>query len=198
MLAGEILRKTEGDIVLLAMAAHVAYGNGLYSFFFFIDRASTEIFTALDSRVSTEHPRSVDIVNGVRLMNIYFGAREDVPIRDVQGSPHQFRSEFRRRAGLAELGPEERKTGRPRGLDAARMAEARKLLAQPNRTIEGVAAELGIAASTLYRYVPGGRFAVLSAIEAESAGRDRAGDDGAEYSNGAEPGDRLKHGATAK
>jgi AcrR family transcriptional regulator len=41
------------------------------------------------------------------------------------------------------------------------------MLAQPNRTIEGVAAELGIAASTLYRYVPGGRSAVLSGSAAE-------------------------------
>lgn len=167
MLAGEILRKAEGDIVLLAMAAHDAYGKGMFDKIMKLARAATEIRTALDSRVSAEHPRSVDIVNGVRLMNIYFGARADVPIRDVQGSPHQFRSEFRRRAGLAELGPEERKAGRPRALDAARMAEARKLLAQPNRTIEGVAAELGIAASTLYRYVPGGRFAVLSDAAAE-------------------------------
>lgn len=165
MLAGDMLRKAEGDLVLLAMAVHDAYGKGLSSRVMKLARAAAEIRGALDARVSAEHPAEVDIVNGVRIENIYFGAREDVPIKDVQGLPHQFRSEFRRRAGLTEIGPEERRAGRPRALDAARLAQAREMLAQPNRTIEGVAAELGIAASTLYRYVPGGRSAVLDKTE---------------------------------
>ncbi|WP_341896612.1 helix-turn-helix domain-containing protein [Ferrovibrio terrae] len=167
MLAGDILRKAESDLVLLAMAAHEAYGKGLFGRIMRLAKAAAEIRTALDSRVSAEHPRSVDMVNGVRITNIYFGAREDVPIRDVQGAPHDFRAEFRRRAGLVEISPEEKRAGRPRALDAARLAQAREMLAQPNRTIEGVAAELGIAASTLYRYVPGGRSAVLSGAAAE-------------------------------
>lgn len=161
MLAGEILRKTEGDLVLLAMAAHDAYGKGMFNRIMRLARASAKIRSALQGKVGAEQPPAAETVKGVRIENVYLGARDDVPIRDVQGTPHQFRSEFRKRAGLAEISPEERRAGRPRALDAARLADARRLLAQPSRTIEGVAAELGIAASTLYRYVPGGRSAVL-------------------------------------
>jgi hypothetical protein len=166
MLAGDMLRKAEADLVLLAMAVHDAYGKGLSDRILKIAKASADIRGALDARVRAEHPRSADFINGVRVDNIYFGAREDVPIKDVRGLPHHFRSEYRQRAGLKEIGPHERRVGRPRALDTARLAQARALLAQPGRTIEGVAAELGIAASTLYRYVPGGR----SAIGAGDAG----------------------------
>ncbi|MEK9971557.1 MAG: hypothetical protein VW600_20660, partial [Ferrovibrio sp.] len=105
MLAGEMLRKAEGDLVLLAMAAHDAYGKGLFNRIMRVDRASAEIRAALDAKVRAEHPRSADFVNGVRIENIYFGAREDVPIKDVQGLPHDFRSEYRQRAGLKDISP---------------------------------------------------------------------------------------------
>lgn len=167
MLAGDMLRKAEADLVLLAMAVHDAYGKGLSDRILRIAQASADIRGMLDGKVRREHPSSADYVNGVRIENIYFGAREDVPIKDVQGLPPQFRSEYRRRAGLTEITPEERRAGRPRALDNARLAAARELLAQPNRNIEGVAAELGIAASTLYRYVPGGRSALIRAAKPE-------------------------------
>lgn len=169
MLAGEILRKAEGDLVLLAMAAHDAYGKGMFNRLMRLARASAKVRNALQAKVGAEHPPAAETVKGVRIENVYLGARDDVPIRDVQGSPHQFRSEFRKRAGLAELGPADRRAGRPRALDAARLTEARRLLAMPHRNIEGVAAELGIAASTLYRYVPGGRSALVGGEEEREA-----------------------------
>lgn len=169
MLAGEILRRAEGDLVLLAMAAHDAYGKGMFNRIMRLAKASAKIRSALQGKVGAEHPHSVEMVRGVRLENVYLGARQDVPIKDVRGLPPQFRSEFRKRAGLAETSPDERRAGRPRALDAKRLVAARKLLAQPHRNIEGVAAELGIAPSTLYRYVPGGRSALLEVKDAEQA-----------------------------
>jgi hypothetical protein len=163
MLAGEILRRAESDLVLLAMAAHDAYGKGMFNRLMRLARASARLRDVLQAKVGAEHLPAVEAVKGVRIENVYLGARDDVPIRDVQGTPREFRSEFRKRAGLAEIGPADRRAGRPRALDAARLAEARRLLAQPGRTIEGVAAELGIAPSTLYRYVPGGRSALVGA-----------------------------------
>jgi hypothetical protein len=162
MLAGDLLRKVEADLVLLAMASHDAYGKGLFNRIMRLAKASAEIRGVLDAKVRAEHPRSADFINGVRIDNIYFGARDDVPIKDVQGLPHDFRAEYRQRAGLKEIGPAARRraAGRPRALDTARLAQAKAMLADPNRTIEGVAAELGIAPSTLYRYVPGGRSAI--------------------------------------
>ena len=169
MLAGEMLRKAEGDLVLLAMAAHDAYGKGMSNRILRLAKASAKLRNALQAKIGAEHPPGAEMLNGVRIENVYLGARDDVPIKAVRGTPHEFRSEFRKRAGLAEIGPADRRAGRPRALDAARLAEARRLLAQSGRNIEGVAAELGIAASTLYRYVPGGRSALL-----DGAGEDKA------------------------
>lgn len=169
MLAGDMLRKAEGDLVLLAMAAHDAYGQGMFNRILRLAKASAKIRNALQAKVGAEHPPATETVKGVRIENVYLGARDDVPIKAVQGTPHDFRSEFRKRAGLAEIGPADRRAGRPRALDATRLAEARRLLAQPGRNIEGVAAELGIAASTLYRYVPGGRSALLDGAGEEKA-----------------------------
>lgn len=161
MLAGDILRTVESDLVLLAMAAHDAYGIGMFNRILRLAKASAKIRSALQGKVGAEHPHHVETGRGVRIENVYLGARQDVPVKTVQGQPQEFRNEFRKRAGLAETSLNERRAGRPRALDAARLAAARRMLAEPNRTIEGVAAELGIAASTLYRYVPGGRSAVL-------------------------------------
>ncbi len=169
MLAGDILRTAEGDLVLLAMAAHDAYGKGMFSRIMRLAKASAKIRSALQGKVGAEHPHHVETVRGVRIENVYLGARQDVPVKTVQGLPQEFRAEFRKRAGLAETSPGERRSGRPRALDAARLVAARRMLAQPNRTIEGVAAELGIAASTLYRYVPGGRSAVLDGTDKDEA-----------------------------
>lgn len=172
MLAGDILRTAEGDLVLLAMAAHDAYGNGMFNRIMRLAKASAKIRSALQGKVGAEHPHTVDVVRGVRIENVYLGARQDVPVKTVQGLPADFRSEFRKRAGLAETRAGERRSGRPRALDAARLVAARKMLAEPNRTIEGVAAELGIAASTLYRYVPGGRSALMEgAAEKKAVGQ---------------------------
>ncbi len=169
MLAGEILRRAEGDLVLLAMAAHDAYGKGMFNRIMRLAKASAKIRSALQGKVGAEHPHTMEAMRGVLIENVYLGTRQDVPIKEVQGAPHDFRSELRKRAGLAETSPEEKRAGRPRALDAKRLVAARKMLAEPSRTIEGVAAELGIAASTLYRYVPGGRSAVLDVTEAEKA-----------------------------
>jgi len=50
--------------------------------------------------------------------------------------------------------------GRPPALQSQDLAEARALLRDPDITVEQVAKRLGVAPSTLYRHLPGGRSAV--------------------------------------
>jgi DNA invertase Pin-like site-specific DNA recombinase len=63
----------------------------------------------------------------------------------------------RTRAGLDAARARGRVGGRPRALDANDLEAAKTLLVNPEITVEQVAARLGVAASTLYRYLPGGR-----------------------------------------
>lgn len=60
-------------------------------------------------------------------------------------------------AGLAAARARGRRGGRPPGLDARGLAHARALLADPAITVAEAARRLGVAPSTLYRHLPGGR-----------------------------------------
>ena len=84
MLAGDILRTTEADLVLLAMAAHDAYGIGMFNRILRLAKASAKIRSALQGKVGAEHPHDVEAVRGVRIENVYLGARQDVPVKTVQ------------------------------------------------------------------------------------------------------------------
>lgn len=63
-------------------------------------------------------------------------------------------------AGLSSARARGRLGGRPRGLSNEDISAARALLSDPAITVEEVAKRLGVATSTLYRYLPGGRGAV--------------------------------------
>jgi DNA invertase Pin-like site-specific DNA recombinase len=63
-------------------------------------------------------------------------------------------------AGLASARARGRLGGRPRGLSSEDIAAAKALLTDPSITMEEVAKRLGVAPSTLYRYLPGGRSGV--------------------------------------
>ncbi len=69
----------------------------------------------------------------------------------------------RTRAGLDAARARGRKGGRPPALKARDLKEAHVLLADPEITVEQVAARLKVSASTLYRHLPGGRGAVQDA-----------------------------------
>jgi DNA invertase Pin-like site-specific DNA recombinase len=60
-------------------------------------------------------------------------------------------------AGLKAARDRGRLGGRPPALSAKDIAAARAMLSDPNITVEEVARRLGVAASTLYRHMPGGR-----------------------------------------
>jgi DNA invertase Pin-like site-specific DNA recombinase len=66
----------------------------------------------------------------------------------------------RTRAGLEAARGRGRIGGRPPALNAKDVAAAKAMLADPNLTVEDVAKRLKVAASTLYRHLPGGRSAV--------------------------------------
>jgi len=59
--------------------------------------------------------------------------------------------------GLAEARAHGRLGGRPPALSAEDLAHARALLRDPRITVTQVAKRLGVAPSTLYRHLPGGR-----------------------------------------
>ena len=63
----------------------------------------------------------------------------------------------RTQAGLAAARARGRLGGRPPALGAADLQQARALLQDPEITVAQVAKRLGVAASTLYRHLPGGR-----------------------------------------
>lgn len=63
-------------------------------------------------------------------------------------------------AGLAAAKARGRTGGRPPALSAEDLAHARALLADPAITMAQVARRLGVAPSTLYRHLPGGRAAL--------------------------------------
>ena len=72
----------------------------------------------------------------------------------------------RTRAGLDAARARGRSGGRPPALKPHDIKEARALLADPEITVEQVAARLKVSASTLYRHLPGGRSAVQDASAA--------------------------------
>lgn len=63
-------------------------------------------------------------------------------------------------AGLASARARGRMGGRPRSLTTADLAAAKALLSDPDITVEAAAKRLGVAPSTLYRHLPGGRSGV--------------------------------------
>jgi DNA invertase Pin-like site-specific DNA recombinase len=63
-------------------------------------------------------------------------------------------------AGLAAARARGRRGGRPPALSAEDLAHARALLADPAITVAQAAKRLGVAPSTLYRHLPGGRSAL--------------------------------------
>ncbi len=72
------------------------------------------------------------------------------------------RSSIRERtsAGLQAARERGRTGGRPPALSERDLQEARALLKDQNITVDKVAKRLGVAASTLYRHLPGGRGAI--------------------------------------
>jgi DNA invertase Pin-like site-specific DNA recombinase len=66
----------------------------------------------------------------------------------------------RTRAGLDAARARGRVGGRPRSLSDKDLEMAKTLLANPDITVEEVAARLSVAPATLYRYLPGGRGAI--------------------------------------
>jgi DNA invertase Pin-like site-specific DNA recombinase len=69
---------------------------------------------------------------------------------------------LRTRHGLAAARARGRVGGRPRSLDDTKMKVARALIADGNLTVAEVAAQVGVASSTLYRALPGGRGALAA------------------------------------
>lgn len=67
----------------------------------------------------------------------------------------------RTRAGLAAARARGRVGGRPAALSERDLMVARALLADPDITVAEIAQRLGVAPSTLYRSLPGGRSALL-------------------------------------
>ena len=77
----------------------------------------------------------------------------------------------RTRAGLDAARARGRVGGRPRSLTDKDLEMAKTLLANPDITVDQVAARLTVAPATLYRYLPGGRAALdVSGAGAEGAG----------------------------
>jgi DNA invertase Pin-like site-specific DNA recombinase len=70
----------------------------------------------------------------------------------------------RTQAGLTAARARGRVGGRPAALNDKDLVAARALLRDPAISVEAVARRLGVAASTLYRHLPGGR----SALEPET------------------------------
>jgi len=66
----------------------------------------------------------------------------------------------RTRAGLDAARARGRVGGRPAALTQKDLVEARALLRDPAISVEAVARRLGVAPSTLYRHLPGGRSAL--------------------------------------
>ena len=60
-------------------------------------------------------------------------------------------------AGLKSARDRGRLGGRPRALSSSDIAAVKALLRDPDITVEQAAKRVGVAASTIYRYLPGGR-----------------------------------------
>jgi len=70
----------------------------------------------------------------------------------------------RTNAGLKAARDRGRLGGRPPALSADDLAAARAMLRDPEITVEQVAKRLGVAPSTLYRHIPGGRGALAPTL----------------------------------
>src|SRR5690349_13894510 len=68
----------------------------------------------------------------------------------------------RTKAGLQAARARGRVGGRPRSLDAIKMQVAKTLLADGTMTVTEIAEHVGVAPSTLYRALPGGRSSVTA------------------------------------
>jgi DNA invertase Pin-like site-specific DNA recombinase len=66
----------------------------------------------------------------------------------------------RTKAGLVSARARGKRGGRPPAWNATDITAAKALLRDPNLTVEQAAKRLGVAPSTLYRHIPGGRSAV--------------------------------------
>ena len=66
-------------------------------------------------------------------------------------------------AGLASARAQGRTGGRKPAIGPAEVKRAKAMLADPGITVEEVAHQLGVPISTLYRHIPGGRSALISA-----------------------------------
>lgn len=66
----------------------------------------------------------------------------------------------RTKAGLASARARGKLGGRPRAWNDADVTAAKALLRDPNITVEQAARRLGVAPSTLYRHIPGGRSSI--------------------------------------
>ena len=78
----------------------------------------------------------------------------------IFGSMAEFERSINRertRAALQASRARGRKGGRPPSLSPSDLVHAKALLAAPDITVEAVAKRLNVAASTLYRHLPGGR-----------------------------------------
>jgi DNA invertase Pin-like site-specific DNA recombinase len=67
----------------------------------------------------------------------------------------------RTRAGLASAKARGKLGGRPPAWSQADIQAAKALLRDPDISVEDVARRMGVAPSTLYRHIPGGRNAVI-------------------------------------
>ena len=68
----------------------------------------------------------------------------------------------RTKAGLAAAKARGRVGGRPKALDATKLMVAKTLMAEGTLTVDEIAAHFGVAPSTIYRALPGGRGSVAS------------------------------------
>jgi len=68
-------------------------------------------------------------------------------------------------AGLKAARDRGKLGGRPPALSAEDLAAARAMLRDPEITVEAIAKRMGVAASTLYRHLPGGRSSLLDNAE---------------------------------
>jgi DNA invertase Pin-like site-specific DNA recombinase len=75
----------------------------------------------------------------------------------------------RTRAGLVAAASRGRRGGRPAALDACKIRAARAMLASGEMSAIEVAQQLGCAASTLYRHLPGGWSGIEQVVAASIA-----------------------------
>jgi len=71
----------------------------------------------------------------------------------------------RTQAGLASARARGKLGGRPKAWSEQDITAAKALLRDPDISVEDAARRMGVAPSTLYRYIPGGRSAVMEAQE---------------------------------